>query len=81
MEQGQEWHLHLQLVLGLFFDWHKCNLVLDMQTRLIVSYLGPALMLCMKIFVIFVFIYFFAAIVWLSHQNRGWGLGWRYCLI
>ena len=27
VEQGQEWHLHLQLVLGLFFDWHKCNLV------------------------------------------------------
>ena len=24
VEQGQEWHLRLQLVLG---DWHKCNIV------------------------------------------------------
>ena len=70
--EGQEWHLHLQLVLGLFFDWHKCNFVLDMQTRLIVSYLGPAPMLCMKIiFVIFVF--FFCCYCWVESSNLGMG--------
>ena len=76
VEEGQEWHLLLQLVLGLFFDW---TLFLDMQTRLIVSHLGPALMLCTKIIiVIFVFV---SCYCWVESSSQGVGTRVGCCLI